>query len=37
MVSKSIEFALIAQLSPLTGLYAAFIISPIASIFGGRL
>ena len=36
MVPEAIAFALIAQVSPLTGLYAAFIVSLITSILGGR-
>ena len=36
MVPEAIAFALIAQVSPLTGLYAAFMVSLITSIFGGR-
>ena len=36
MVPEAIAFALIAQVSPLTGLYAAFIVSLITSAFGGR-
>lgn len=36
MVPEAIAFALIAHVSPLTGLYAAFIISLITSAFGGR-
>ncbi len=36
MVPEAIAFALIAHVSPLTGLYAAFIICLITSIFGGR-
>ena len=36
MVPEAIAFALIAQVSPLTGLYAAIIICFITSVFGGR-
>ncbi len=36
MVPEAIAFALIAHVSPLTGLYAAFIVSLITSTFGGR-
>jgi len=36
MVPEAIAFALIAQVSPLTGLYAAFIVSLVTSAFGGR-
>ncbi len=36
MVPEAIAFALIAHVSPLTGLYAAFIVSFITSAFGGR-
>lgn len=36
MVPEAIAFALVAQVSPLTGLYAAFIVSLITSAFGGR-
>lgn len=36
MVPEAIAFALIAGLSPLTGLYAAFVMGLITSIFGGR-
>jgi sulfate permease, SulP family len=36
MVPEAIAFALIAHVSPLTGLYAAFIICLITSIMGGR-
>ena len=36
MVPEAIAFALIAQVSPLTGLYAAIIICLITSLFGGR-
>ncbi len=36
MVPEAIAFALIAQVSPLTGLYAAVIVSFITSAFGGR-
>ena len=35
MVPEAIAFALIAQVSPLT-LYAAFMVSLITSVFGGR-
>ena len=36
MVPEAIAFALIAQVSPLTGLYAAIIVCLITSLFGGR-
>ena len=36
LVPEAIAFALIAGLSPLTGLYAAFTIGLITSIFSGR-
>lgn len=36
MVPEAIAFALIADVSPLTGLYAAFIVSLMTSAFGGR-
>lgn len=36
MVPEAIAFALIAQVSPLTGLYAAVIVAFITSVFGGR-
>lgn len=36
MVPEAIAFALIAHVSPLTGLYAAFIVALITSVFGGR-
>jgi sulfate permease, SulP family len=36
LVPEAIAFALIAHVSPLTGLYAAFIMCLITSIFGGR-
>ena len=36
MVPEAIAFALIAKVSPLTGLYAAFIVALITSAFGGR-
>lgn len=36
LVPEAIAFALLAGLSPLTGLYAAFSIGLITSIFGGR-
>lgn len=36
MVPEAIAFALIAQVSPLTGLYAAFLVCLITSVFGGR-
>ncbi len=36
LIPEAIAFALIAGLSPLTGLYAAFTIGLITSIFGGR-
>ncbi|PID45152.1 MAG: sodium-independent anion transporter [Proteobacteria bacterium] len=36
LVPEAVAFALIAQVTPLVGLYAAFIIGLITSIFGGR-
>lgn len=36
LIPEAIAFALIAGLSPLTGLYAAFSIGLITSVFGGR-
>jgi len=36
MVPEAIAFALIAHVSPLTGLYAAFIVALITSMVGGR-
>lgn len=36
LVPEAVSFALIAGLSPLNGLYAAFILGFISSIFGGR-
>lgn len=36
LVPEAIAFALIAGLSPLTGLYAAFSVGLITSLFGGR-
>jgi len=36
MVPEAIAFALIAHVSPLTGLYAAFIVCLMTSAFGGR-
>ena len=36
LVPEAVSFALIAGLSPLNGLYAAFILGLISSIFGGR-
>lgn len=36
LIPEAIAFAMIAGLSPLTGLYAAFSIGLITSIFGGR-
>lgn len=36
MIPESLSFALLAGLTPLTGLYAAFIMGIITSIFGGR-
>lgn len=36
LVPEAVAFALIAGLSPLTGLYAAFIMGIVTSIFGGR-
>ena len=36
LIPEAVAFALIANLSPLTGLYAAFVMGLITSIFGGR-
>ena len=36
LVPEAVAFALIAGLSPLTGLYAAFIMGIITAVFGGR-
>lgn len=36
LVPEAVAFALIAGLSPLTGLYAAFVMGLITSLFGGR-
>lgn len=36
MVPEAIAFALVAHVSPLTGLYAAFIVGLITATFGGR-
>jgi SulP family sulfate permease len=36
LIPEAVAFALIAGLSPLTGLYAAFMMGFITSIFGGR-
>jgi len=36
LVPESIAFALVAKVPPLVGLYAAFIVALITSIFGGR-
>jgi SulP family sulfate permease len=36
LVPEAVAFALIAGLSPLTGLYAAFVMGIVTAIFGGR-
>ena len=36
LIPEAIAFALIAGLSPLTGLYAAFVVGLVASVLGGR-
>ncbi len=36
MVPEAIAFALVAQVAPLVGLYAAFIVALITAVFGGR-
>ncbi len=36
LIPEAVAFALIAGLSPLTGLYAAFMMGLITSVFGGR-
>ncbi|MFA5669151.1 MAG: SulP family inorganic anion transporter [Balneolaceae bacterium] len=36
LIPEAVAFALIAGLSPLTGLYAAFVMGLVTSLFGGR-
>lgn len=36
MIPESLSFAILAGLSPLTGLYAAFLMGLITAVFGGR-
>lgn len=36
LVPEAVAFALVAGLSPLTGLYAAFVMGLVTSVFGGR-
>ena len=36
LIPEAVAFALIANLSPLTGLYAAFVMGLITALFGGR-
>src|SRR5690606_1439679 len=36
MIPESLSFAILAGLSPLTGLYAAFLMGLVTAIFGGR-
>ncbi len=36
LIPEAVAFALIAGLSPLTGLYAAFVVGLVSSVFGGR-
>lgn len=36
LVPEAVAFALIAGLSPLTGLYAAFVVGLVTAVFGGR-
>ena len=36
MVPEAIAFALVAHVSPLTGLYSAFIVALMTAILGGR-
>lgn len=36
LIPEAVAFALIAGLSPLTGLYAAFVVGLVTSVFGGR-
>ena len=36
LVPEAVAFALIAGLSPLTGLYSAFVMGIVAAVFGGR-
>ena len=35
LIPEAVAFALLAQLSPLTGLYAAFVVGLVAAILGG--
>jgi SulP family sulfate permease len=37
LIPEAVAFALIAGLSPLTGLYAAFVVGLVTSILGGDL
>lgn len=36
LIPEAVAFAMIAGLSPLTGLYAAFVVGLVTSVFGGR-
>ncbi|MFZ0489977.1 MAG: SulP family inorganic anion transporter, partial [Salegentibacter sp.] len=36
LIPEAVAFAMIAHLSPLTGLYAAFVMGLITAVFGGR-
>lgn len=36
MIPESLSFAILAGLSPLTGLYAAFMMGLVTAVFGGR-
>jgi SulP family sulfate permease len=36
LIPEAVAFAMIAGLSPLTGLYAAFVMGLVTSVFGGR-
>ncbi|MGB1618430.1 MAG: SulP family inorganic anion transporter, partial [Flavobacteriales bacterium] len=36
LIPEAVAFAFIAGLSPLTGLYAAFVVGLVASVLGGR-
>jgi sulfate permease, SulP family len=37
LIPEAVSFALIAGLYPLNGLYAAFILGLVSSVFGGRI
>ena len=36
LIPEALAFAIIAGLSPLTGLYAAFVVGLVAAVLGGR-